>query len=363
MRMNHESLLDVALKLDRAGHFALDVSIQTPLAGVTVLMGASGSGKTTLLRSIAGLEKAACGHIQVGDVCWQSSTYFLPVHKRSLAYVFQEPSLFPHLTVKQNLEFALIRSVAKSSLDEQVHLIGLLGIEGLLERRPEQLSGGEKQRVAIARAIFRKPALLMMDEPLAALDTQRKQEVLPYIEALARETDIPILYVTHSIEEAARISDRVVYLQDGRVQTQGHINEVLERVNITAPEFGHLGSAVSGSVSELLEQWKLCRVTTTFGDVLIPDCNRLVGEPTKLFIQANQVSLSLSQPVDSTLLNNYVGHITKITSASESALATIQVNLKGVLILAQITQMSLHALQLETGLQVWVSIKSAALMS
>jgi molybdate transport system ATP-binding protein len=209
----------VALQLHRSG-FSLNVSLELPASGVTAILGPSGCGKTTLLRCIAGLEQAATGVVQVNDEVWQDSAQkiFIPTWKRSIGYVFQEASLFDHLKVRANLEYGLRRTKADSRLLEEA--IHLLGIAHLLGRTPSALSGGERQRVAIARALATAPRLLLLDEPLAALDEARKGEVLPWLDRLRKQSGVPMLYVTHARSEALRLADTVVMMRAGAVVSQ-----------------------------------------------------------------------------------------------------------------------------------------------
>ena len=203
----------------RHENFLLDVALSLPAKGVTILYGQSGSGKTSLLRCLAGLAYAKTGSLSVDGHRWQGDGVFLPTHERPIGYVFQEASLLEHLTVAGNLRYAQFRTGSENSSNRSLsnqELIELLGIETLMQRKPHQLSGGEKQRVAIARALFSQPRLLLMDEPLASLDAQRKREILPYLEKLRAELEIPIIYVTHSIDELSRLADWVVVLDQGR---------------------------------------------------------------------------------------------------------------------------------------------------
>ena len=213
--------------------FTLNVDLDLPGRGVTALFGHSGSGKTTLLRCLAGLERHSTGSLHFKGEVWQDSTrsIFRPTHQRSLGYVFQEASLFPHLSVRKNLEYGRkrVNSGHKVSLD---HAVELLGIGHLLDRMPDRLSGGERQRVAIARALATSPELLLMDEPLAALDLKRKSEILPYLERLHDELDIPMFYVSHSPDEVARLADHVVLLAEGRVVAAGGLRETLARLDL-----------------------------------------------------------------------------------------------------------------------------------
>jgi len=219
--------LQFKYQLKRA-EFELDVSFQAPLQGITAIFGHSGSGKSTLLRCIAGLEKADQAYLQIGDDVWEDSrnNICLPTHKRQIAYVFQEPSLFPHLSAIKNIEYGRKRSRFFKRENTVEQTIELLGIGHLLQRMPEQLSGGERQRVAIARALAVCPQLLLMDEPLAALDIKRKLEILPFLERLHQDLDIPVLYVTHSPAEVKRLADEVVLLDEGKIQQQGSLQDM-----------------------------------------------------------------------------------------------------------------------------------------
>ncbi|MBW8900864.1 MAG: molybdenum ABC transporter ATP-binding protein, partial [Massilia sp.] len=225
--------LRARLRLDR-GAFRLDVDLDLPQRGISALFGHSGSGKTTILRAIAGLERAPGGHVALGGEVWQDDArgLFVPVHRRALGYVFQEASLFPHLSVRANLEFGRKRVPAHERRFTLEPVTELLGIERLLERRPDGLSGGERQRVAIARALLASPRLLLMDEPLAALDLRRKLEILPYLERMHAELAIPIVYVSHAPDEVARLADHLVLLDDGKAVASGPLTETLARVDL-----------------------------------------------------------------------------------------------------------------------------------
>ncbi len=238
----------VHLRLPRPA-FTLDVSLSLPASGITVLFGASGSGKTTLLRCVAGLERAQQGLVQIGNEVWQddASGIFLPTWRRSLGYVFQEASLFEHLPVRANLQFGLKRTLAPAAaLDAAIEL---LGISQLLARMPAQLSGGERQRVAIARALATQPKMLLLDEPLAALDAERKQEILPWLERLRDELQTPMLYVTHSADELTRLADHLVVLAEGRVTIEGPAAEALSSLEGPVLQGDEVGVVLAGQVS------------------------------------------------------------------------------------------------------------------
>lgn len=215
------SSLRVSVDWQRDG-FRLTLDLDLPARGITALFGQSGSGKTTLLRLIAGLERASA-RIALGDEVWQDARHFLPPHRRPVGYVFQDAALFPHLSARANIDFGRRRTRTGMNDAELGHLLDLLGIAALLDRKPAQLSGGEAQRVAIARALALKPRVLLMDEPLAALDERRRAEILPYLEALHGELAIPLLYVTHATDEVARLADHLVVLEAGRVAWTGDV--------------------------------------------------------------------------------------------------------------------------------------------
>ena len=210
-------MIKLGFDVARTG-FSMQVSLELPGRGVTALFGHSGSGKTTILRAVAGLERHPNGYLEVNGDVWQDDArgVYVPTHKRALGYVFQEASLFSHLSVRGNLDFVLKRTANQGAALFD-HVLALLGIAHLLDRATADLSGGERQRVAIARALLTQPKILLMDEPLAALDARRKEEVLPYLERIHAELDIPMLYVSHSAEEVARLADHVVLLDEGRV--------------------------------------------------------------------------------------------------------------------------------------------------
>jgi molybdate transport system ATP-binding protein len=265
-----------AVRLARAG-FVLDVELNLPGKGITVVLGPSGSGKTTLLRCVAGLEKTLHATVRVGGTVWQDTSVLLPTWKRPLGYVFQEASLFEHLTVRENLHFGLRRTphADASTLETAV---ALLGIGGLLSRKPASLSGGERQRVAIARALATSPQLLLLDEPLAALDPARKQDVLPWLERLRDEMRVPMLFVTHSLEETQRMADTIVVLEAGRVRHFGPASTVLPLIN--APVV--VNATVTGrdpQSGRMLASW-------ADGSLWLPDSGAALGTDLRLSVQA-----------------------------------------------------------------------------
>jgi molybdate transport system ATP-binding protein len=341
--------------------FALDIDIQMPGQGVTAIFGESGSGKTTLLRCIAGLERGATGLLSVKGEVWQNASKFVPTHKRSIGYVFQEASLFAHLSVMANLNYAIKRSCSQvePSLLEQVIMI--MGIKNILTQMPAQLSGGEKQRVAIARALLRQPKLLLMDEPLASLDTARKREILPYLDDLRSQFNMPILYVTHSLDEIAQLADYAVIMHQGKVTAQGEATALFSKTELPLGVDNELGALIDCKVLSTDEQWHLMQVAFDGGCLWLPKVSN--NKPTRrIRILASDVSLTLTQPSDTSIVNVLSGKIVTINDNHQLATCVVSVLVGKTLLLAQVTKKSAHKLALHTDQSVWVQIKSAAIV-
>lgn len=353
--------LDIQLQLKRRD-FCMAVNLQLPATGVTVIFGHSGSGKTTLLRCIAGLERAE-GSLHFNQHKWQDGKHFVPTHQRSLAYVFQEASLFPHLTAKQNMLFACKRAQpAPSSAEEIEQIVQLLGIGHTLHRFPNQLSGGEQQRVAIARALLNKPRLLLMDEPLASLDEQRKQEILPYLEQLKETLDLPIVYVTHSPAEVARLADYLVAMRDGQVLAQGTLAETLSQLDFPLYLGEDAGVVLEGSVVARDEQWHLTCIGVPGGKLWLRDNGEAIGQAVRVRILARDVSLVTQAHDDSSIVNILPCTIDSIGDEKHPALALVRVTLGTSAILARMTRRSVANLNIQPGQQLWAQVKSAALV-
>jgi molybdate transport system ATP-binding protein len=354
-------------KLDRPG-FSLDVDLDLPSHGVTALFGHSGSGKTTLLRCIAGLEHAPSGLLTIDGEVWQDADTFLPTHKRPLGYVFQEASLFPHLSARGNLEYGMQRSAKAFDRAALDHIIELLGIESLLDRRPDQLSGGERQRVGIARALAVKPRLLLMDEPLAALDLARKQEILPYLERLHEELEIPVLYVSHAPDEVARLADHIVVMRDGRAVASGPLTETLARLDLPIHLGEDAGVVLDAVVTERDAQWQLARATfATFNDntdagVWVRDGGHAIGHPVRVRILARDVSLAIARHTGTSIQNILPGVVMELGDDTHPALALVKINVGGAALVARLTRRSAHDLALTPGQAVYAQIKAVALI-
>ncbi len=342
--------------------FTLDVDLDLPGRGVTALFGHSGSGKTTLLRCIAGLERGA-GEVVFKGAPWQDSArgVFLPTHRRPLGYVFQEASLFPHLSVRKNLEFGRKRvgGPQRVALD---HALELLGIGHLLERMPGGLSGGERQRVGIARALATSPELLLMDEPLAALDLKRKAEILPYLERLHDELDIPVLYVSHAPDEVARLADHVVLMENGRVVASGGLRETLARLDLPTAFSEDAGVVIEATVGEHDARYHLTRLDFPGGGVFVARRPEAPGARLRFRVHARDVSLARER-VDGTSITNLLpATVTEIADADTPAHVLVRLEAEGTALIARITRRSLDQLQIEPGLRMWAQIKAVALL-
>ncbi|WP_246624726.1 molybdenum ABC transporter ATP-binding protein [Oceanobacter mangrovi] len=359
--------LSLALQLQRA-EFCLDVKLNLPAQGVSVLFGHSGSGKTTLLRCLAGLERAD-GEVKFGEQIWQQGRQWLPTHKRPLAYVFQEASLFEHLTARGNLDFAIkrvnqrqLQNSGKPLLVED-DIIEMLGIGHTLKRYPQQLSGGERQRVAIARALLSQPSLLLMDEPLASLDEQRKQEILPYLERLKSGLALPVVYVTHSIQEVARLADYLVAMDQGQAVAHGTLAETLADPHFPLQLGEEAGVVLEGVIEQRDSQWQLaCIRVAEQHDIWLRDNDKPLGAAIRARILARDVSLSNSRHEDTSILNAWPVVVESIHTDKHEGLALVRVRAGDTPLLSRMTRRSVDHLQLHPGKQVWAQVKSAALV-
>lgn len=341
--------------------FKLDINIEIPGKGITTIYGHSGSGKTTFLRCVAGLEKPDNGYLSVNGSIWQNKSHFVPTYQRPLGYVFQESSLFPHLTAEGNLKYAIKRSGVTGDDQLYAQVMAIMEIETVLKRYPSQLSGGERQRVAIARALLIRPRLLLMDEPLASLDTKRKQEILPYLERL-RSFDIPILYVSHSLDEITRLADHVVMLEEGKVVAQGNIKEVFSRLDLPLYCFEEPGAILNGKIISRDLQWHLMRMTFDSGELFLHDVGLEVGQPIRVRILAKDVSLSLTNHQDTSILNRIQAEVIEINADQDEAMSLVRLKAGGEFLIAKLTRRSVHCLEIKPGKKVWAQIKSVAIV-
>lgn len=341
--------------------FTLDVNLELPARGVTALFGPSGCGKTTLLRCIAGLERTPQGHLRINGDVWQSDKHWLPTHKRPLGYVFQEASLFPHLTVMGNLRYGM-RRISQAQQVSLEQAIELLGIAHLLERKPAGLSGGERQRVAIARALLTSPRLLLMDEPLAALDLARKNEFMPYLERLHGELDIPVIYVTHAPDEVARLADHIVVMDAGRAIASGPLTETLARLDLPIRLGEDAGVVLDAVVAERDAAWHLARVTFAGGSLWVRDGGQAIGAAVRIRILARDVSIALAHVTGTSIQNCLSATVGEMANDSHPALSLTRLSIGPSPLLARLTRRSAVELGLAPGKPVWVQIKAVALI-
>jgi len=344
--------------------FTLDVDMKFPARGITGMFGPSGSGKTTLLRCIAGLEKVTGGLLSIQDEVWQDDKKFLPVHRRRVGYVFQDACLFPHLSVRRNLDYGLIRVPAghRKVIPEQV--MELLGLNKFLGRGdPASLSGGERQRVAIGRALLTSPKLLLMDEPLSALDISGKQEILPYLERMHEELQIPVIYVSHALDEVARLADHLVLIERGHVIASGVLGDTLSRLDLPTAHLEDAGVVIEAKVAVHDEKYQLSRLDFSGGCLWVSRTERVVGSVVRARVLARDVSVAIAAPHGTSITNIIAAHIAEIDDEGPD-----RVNLRLVAggdqyLLSRITRRSRDQLGLTTGLEVYAQVKSVALIA
>ena len=341
--------------------FMLDANFSIPDRGITVVFGPSGSGKTTLLRAIAGLEKSDDGFLKIGDSVWQKGENFLPTHKRQIGYVFQDAALFDHLDVKGNLNFVIKRAIGlKEDFIESIH--NLLEIKTLLNRKTTQLSGGERQRVAIARALLTNPKILLLDEPLSALDLKRKNEILPYLDSIHNDLEIPILYVTHSQDEMSRLADHLLLIEDGNIIGSGPVNDMLTRFDMPLSHGGDAVSIIEAEVLKRDSEFNLMHLDFLGGQFIVPDNGFPVQTKVRIRVVARDVSLTKSKQVDTSILNIFPAMVQEIVNEGE-AQVMVRLQIKETILLACITRKSSYKLRLEKGSEVFVQVKSVAILS
>jgi molybdate transport system ATP-binding protein len=359
-------MIEAALRLPRRD-FTLDVSLALPARGVTAITGPSGCGKTTVLRALAGLERAA-GRVALGDEVWQDDATgrFLPTHDRPIGYVIQEAALFPHLDVRGNLHYGRKRSDVESGCVAIDAVVGLLGIGHLQARHTSTLSGGERQRVAIARALATGPRLLLMDEPLAALDPARKAEILPYLERLHHELALPVVYVTHAMDEVARLADHLVLMRDGQVEAAGPLVELMARNDLPLSRQDDAGVVIEAQVVEHDAAHGMTRIGFNGTALWVGEAAARPGERVRARVLARDVSVTRQPPGETSILNVLPVVLESVLAERATALLRLRVG-DGLhcatwTLLARITSRSFDSLQLKAGDALHAQIKGVALM-
>lgn len=360
-------MLDVRVRR-RQGAVQIEAAFSSPAAGVTALFGPSGSGKTSVVQMVAGLTRPDAGRILLDGVplfddgAEGGRRVDLPMDKRRIGYVFQDGRLFPHMTVRANLTYGqrLVPPGERRIGFDAV--VDLLGIAPLLDRRPARLSGGEKQRVAVGRALLTSPRLLLMDEPLAALDANRKQDVLPFIARLPREFAIPILYVTHSMDEILRLADLLVLMDKGRSAAVGRVEDLLNRPDLRPLTGVHEpGAVVMGRLADQDDGYGLSRVETAAGPLLVERLDLPVGTEVRVRILARDVSLAAEQPVGLSVQNVFRARVTGLSPQSVTG-SHVEVELDaGAPLLSRVTRKSVAELGLAEGRTVHAMVKAVSI--
>jgi molybdate transport system ATP-binding protein len=341
------------------GDFAMNIDLQLQEQGITAIFGSSGCGKTSILRMIAGLDKWENAKLKIGDVVWQDENIFIPPHERSIGYVFQEASLFAHLNVRQNLNYGIKRNGKGGGAERAIEL---LDIGHILHREVGQLSGGERQRVAIARALSVSPKILLMDEPLSALDDKLKMDIMPYLDKLHKELKIPIIYVSHSLDEVSRLADQLVLLENGKVLETGGVGELFTNPKLSIGHGTTASSLVVGMVEEHDKKYGLSYVTFSGGKMAIATTSQLVGDKVRMRLHAKDISITLKSQINTSILNIFDANIVEIVEEGRSHLM-VYLMVGEDIVLSLITNKSAELLNLKKGNKVFAQIKCVSLFA
>ncbi|CCQ75385.1 molybdenum ABC transporter ATP-binding protein [Magnetospira sp. QH-2] len=345
------------------GGFHMDIAFTAPKRGVTALFGPSGCGKTTALRCIAGLTRLSHSRLSVFGEPWQQGATFLAPHRRPVGYVFQQANLFPHLSVRGNLLYGQKR--ARGTQDTSLeNVVSMLGLETMLARDPANLSGGERQRVAIGRALLSQPRLLLMDEPLSALDRQSKNDILPYLETLHDRLAIPVLYVSHDLAEVERLADHVVMMERGTVCQEGPVAEVMTDLDLPQMRTAEAAAVLTAHVAGHEPEYGLCRMDVDGQNVYLPGLVGPMGSSRRLRVMAIHVSLSLQAYQDSSILNVWRAKVLRAEPAGPAGMMVLMrlgEDGSGQPVLSRITRKSWDRLNLKPGQTVWANAKTVAL--
>lgn len=354
--------MTIAIKLALVREqFSLCLDTELASTGITAIYGASGVGKTTLLRWLAGLDQHP-GELHFNDQCWQRDRHFTPAHQRQIGYVFQDSRLLPHLSVQGNLDYAWRRR-RNDHGPSQSELIDWLGLAPLLKQNAATLSGGQQQRVAIARALLSSPQLLLMDEPLAALDHVSRQHILALLEQLQAHHRVPVLYVSHNLEEVSQLADQLVLLEQGNVTAQGSMLTLCQRLDLSLSHDPNAASIIVAKVSHHDQHYGLSELSINGKQKLfLPTVNETIGQSLKIRIPARDVSLSLQRPVHSSILNILPCTIEAIEHSHHTK-RLVRLNLGQQSLLARLTHKSVDTLGLQPGQRVYAQIKTASLLS
>ena len=346
----------------RIGAFMLDADFGAPARGVTALFGPSGCGKTSVLRCLAGLTHIAEGHCVIDGDVWQDSARFTPPHRRAIGYVFQEASLFPHMSVRRNLLYGAPREAPSQAIGYD-EVIDLFGLARLLDRSPRHLSGGERQRVALGRALLSQPRLLLMDEPLSALDASAKDEILPYLERLHARLALPVVYVTHDMREVERLADHLVLMEKGRVVAAGALAELQSDPALPFARSREAAVMLDAIVRGHDARYGLLELEVEGGRFLTLAPSAAAGEHRRLRVTAGDVSLATAEPGPSSIVNILRARILRASVTGEAEMIVVLAlgEGAGARLLARVTRRSWETLGLAEGLPVYAQVKGVAL--
>jgi molybdate transport system ATP-binding protein len=349
-------IIDVAFR-GTLGRFTLDAAFAVPARGVSALFGPSGCGKTSVLRCMAGLQ-GLDGHCTIAGEVWQEGSRFVPTHRRPLGYVFQEASLFPHLSVRRNLLYGAPRDP-----EEFGEVTDLLGLVRLLDRAPAHLSGGERQRVAIGRALLSRPRLLLMDEPLSALDRQTRDEILPYLERLHETLSLPVIYISHDMSEVERLADHLVLMKDGRVRASGPLRDLQSDPALPLARAQDAAMSLDGVVTGFDSGFGLLELEVAGGRFTVPAAAAPIGARRRIRVLASDVSLACERPGPSTILNTLSARIVSASDAGPNEVVAVLAlgGDDGARLLSRISRRSWVGLGLEPGAEVFAQVKGVAL--
>jgi molybdate transport system ATP-binding protein len=359
-----QAMLHMQLQLQR-GDFVLDVNDSLPHTSIIAVFGPSGAGKTSLLRCLAGLEPAAAGVLALNHTTWQDQArrLFVPHHQRGIGMVFQEARLFDHLTTRENLEYGLRRTPAAQRRLSLEEVVTALQLEPLLKRTPQQLSGGEAQRIALGRALLACPQLLLLDEPLSALDRALKDAILPFLAQLPGRLGMPIIYVSHTLDEVIRLADHLLLLEDGRISSHGPLADMFQRLDLSLAQRDDAGAVLEAEVQVHDDHYHLTTLGFADQQLTVSRLAYTIGTRLRLHIQARDVSLTLQPPADTTILNILPCTIAALASARSPAQSLIKLETAGQVLLARVTRKSCEQLDLRPGMKVYAQIKSVALVA
>ena len=356
--------LHIRLRLRRE-NFLLEVNETLPDTGTIALFGPSGAGKTTLLRCLAGLEPAAEGSLSLNGATWQdhAQRLFVPAHQRGIGMVFQEARLFDHLTVQGNLEYGLRRTPASQRRLTLEEVVAALQLSPLLKRTPRQLSGGERQRIALGRTLLASPRLLLLDEPLSALDRTLKDAVMHFLAQLPGRLGIPVIYVSHTLDEVIRLADYLLLLEAGRVSGHGRLTDMFQRLDLSLAQRDDAGGVLEAEIIAHDERYHLTTLGYADQHLSVGRLPEQLGTRLRLHIQARDVSLTLQPPADTTILNILPCTVSALATARSPAHVLIKLEVSGQSLLARVTRRSCDQLGLSPGLRVYAQIKSVALVA